>query len=64
MRLTSFLYTSLAVGNALAAPAPESSLDKRAGNFKFFGVNEAGPEFGNQNLPGKDIQDCRLKTTY
>ncbi|KAI6880422.1 hypothetical protein KC318_g16663, partial [Hortaea werneckii] len=62
MRLTSFLYTSLAVGNALAAPAPESSLDKRAGNFKFFGVNEAGPEFGNQNLPGVYNKDYVFPT--
>ncbi|RMX97859.1 hypothetical protein D0868_10426 [Hortaea werneckii] len=64
MRLTSFLYTSLAVGNALAAPAPESSLDKRAGNFKFFGVNEAGPEFGNQNLPDYLLNSIALEGVY
>lgn len=53
MRFTPFLYTSLAVGTAFAVPVSDSSIDKRAGNFKFFGVNEAGAEFGNQNLPGK-----------
>ncbi|RMZ01947.1 hypothetical protein D0862_06182 [Hortaea werneckii] len=40
------------LGTAFAVPVSDSSIDKRAGNFKFFGVNEAGAEFGNQNLPG------------
>lgn len=54
MHFTPLLYTSLAVGTAFAVPVSDPSIDKRAGNFKFFGVNEAGPEFGNQNLPGKN----------
>lgn len=35
-------------GLAYAAPA----LEKRVSNLKFAGVNEAGAEFGNDNLPG------------
>lgn len=39
---------SLLGAAALAFAAPT----KRASNFQFFGVNEAGPEFGEGNLPG------------
>ncbi|KAI6826464.1 endo-beta-1,4-glucanase [Hortaea werneckii] len=62
MHLTPLLYTSLALGTAFAVPVSDPSIDKRAGNFKFFGVNEAGPEFGNQNLPGVYNKDYVFPT--
>ncbi|KAF2651965.1 glycoside hydrolase family 5 protein [Lophiostoma macrostomum CBS 122681] len=48
MRFSSTLLAALTVGLAIAAPVKT----KRATKFKFFGVNESGPEFGNKNLPG------------
>ncbi|KAL3435128.1 glycoside hydrolase superfamily [Aspergillus tetrazonus] len=41
------LLVAVAAGTAMAAP----QLKKRAG-FTFFGVTEAGAEFGEQNIPG------------
>ncbi|KAL5338413.1 glycoside hydrolase superfamily [Aspergillus crustosus] len=41
------LFVALAAGSALAAP----QLKKRA-TFEFFGVNESGAEFGEDNIPG------------
>jgi len=41
----------LASSTALAVAAPWR-LGKRVKNFKFFGVNESGAEFGNGNIPG------------
>ncbi|KAL3422261.1 cellulase [Phlyctema vagabunda] len=37
---------------ALAAAAPTTQKSKRASKLEFFGVNESGAEFGNQNIPG------------
>ena len=42
----------LAATTALAAPAA-----KRASALQFFGVNEAGPEFGESNFPGIPDKD-------
>lgn len=49
-----FLNLLMATGMAaLALAAPTSSaVEKRASKFKFFGVNESGPEFGESHLPG------------
>ncbi|KAL4885848.1 glycoside hydrolase superfamily [Aspergillus karnatakaensis] len=46
MRLNALSF-ALAAGSALAAP----QLKKRA-TFEFFGVNESGAEFGEDNIPG------------
>lgn len=45
----------LAAGAELAfgAPAPPKEIEKRVSKFQFFGVNEAGAEFGNTVLPGQ-----------
>ncbi|KAJ5762601.1 uncharacterized protein N7511_005983 [Penicillium nucicola] len=50
MRFTSLLVTFNIVGLVIAAPG--KSLAKRASSFVWFGSNESGAEFGNQNLPG------------
>jgi endoglucanase len=53
MRFISVLLAAATAGLAIAAPVTT----KRATKFKFFGVNEAGPEFGNKNLPGTKGKD-------
>ena len=57
MHLSTLFTTALYATLAFAAPAkPKHKKHKphkpRAGDLKFIGVNEAGPEFGEGNLPG------------
>jgi endoglucanase len=43
---------------ALATMAAAKPIKKRVSKLEFFGVNESGPEFGSQNIPGtlnKDV---------
>ena len=50
MHLPSLL---LAAGSAsFVLTSPLSRVEQRASKLQFIGVNESGPEFGNQNLPG------------
>ncbi|KAF2263424.1 endo-beta-1,4-glucanase [Lojkania enalia] len=53
MRFASALLAALTAGIAVAAPVKM----KRVSKFKFFGVNESGPEFGNKNIPGIKNKD-------
>ncbi|KAL2813562.1 glycoside hydrolase superfamily [Aspergillus granulosus] len=46
MRLNT-LFLAFAAGTAMAAPQ-----HKKRATFQFFGVNEAGAEFGENNIPG------------
>ncbi|KAH8601353.1 putative endo-beta-1,4-glucanase B [Bisporella sp. PMI_857] len=50
MRFGSLLCAASTAGLAIAAPATEK--EKRVSKFQWFGVNEAGAEFGNAVLPG------------
>ena len=50
MRLSQFFLAATGLA-ALAAAAPAGKT-KRVSKLKFFGVNESGPEFGQQNIPG------------
>lgn len=52
MRFLSILLAAGTASLALAAP-----VSPRAKTFKFFGVNESGPEFGNKNFPGTKGKD-------
>ncbi|KAJ5297302.1 hypothetical protein PENANT_c005G08925 [Penicillium antarcticum] len=45
------LFVTLSIASLVLA-APGKSLVKRASSFLWFGSNESGAEFGNQNLPG------------
>ncbi|PKS06900.1 hypothetical protein jhhlp_005495 [Lomentospora prolificans] len=56
MKLLNLCTGLAAVGAVNAAPAQDSPLNKRAG-FQFTGVNVAGGEFGNMNLPGQLNKD-------
>ncbi|RJE23951.1 fCBD [Aspergillus sclerotialis] len=47
MKITKFLFTASLASLALAAPKA-----KRASSFMWFGSNESGAEFGENNLPG------------
>ncbi|PSN68918.1 endo-beta-1,4-glucanase [Corynespora cassiicola Philippines] len=58
MRFLSALLVAATAGLAIAAP-----VTKRASKFKFFGVNESGPEFGNKNFPGVKNKDYVWPTT-
>jgi len=49
MHFLSILAAAGTVGLAVAAPG---KLKKRAGKFKYIGVNESGPEFGDGKYPG------------
>ena len=44
-----FAYLAL-----FAAAGPSKIYERQAekGNFKFFGINESGPEFGQDTFPG------------
>lgn len=50
MRFSSYVLAAAGIA-AFAAAAP-TQLSKRISKLKFFGVNESGPEFGQNNLPG------------
>jgi len=54
MRFSSALVAMAAATGALAAPAVDTPTPtvKRASKFQFVGVNQAGAEFGNKDLPG------------
>lgn len=47
-----FLNLLLLAGTAALALAAPSKKQKRVKNFKWFGVNESGAEFGQGNIPG------------
>lgn len=49
MRLVTLLANAGLAALAFAAPSQHK---KRGSKLRFFGVNESGAEFGNQNLPG------------
>jgi endoglucanase len=49
MYLAKFFFLTSILALAVAAP---SQKEKRVKNFKWFGVNESGAEFGAGNLPG------------
>ncbi|KAH6845791.1 glycoside hydrolase family 5 protein [Chaetomium sp. MPI-CAGE-AT-0009] len=57
MKLLSILLGAVAASSALAAPASKAptpaTKEKRAGKFKFVGVNQSGAEFGKDTLPGQ-----------
>ncbi|KAK1760215.1 glycoside hydrolase superfamily [Echria macrotheca] len=52
MKLLHAIIGLVGVGSALAAPAVDTPTTKRASKFQFVGVNQAGAEFGNKDLPG------------
>ncbi len=54
MHVTSVLLIASTAVLALAAP---SEKQKRVKNFKWFGMNESGAEFGSGNLPGTEGTD-------
>lgn len=56
MELLKFLACLAAVGSSHAAPANGVS-SKRQNSVEFAGVNVAGGEFGNMNLPGQLNKD-------
>ncbi|KAK8166459.1 endo-beta-1,4-glucanase [Phyllosticta citrichinensis] len=49
MRPTFFLAATAA---SLGLAVPAAKEERAASQFKFFGINESGPEFGETNLPG------------
>ncbi|MCJ1432244.1 hypothetical protein MMC27_001600 [Xylographa pallens] len=49
MRFTQIFLAATTAALALSVP---TKLKKRGHKLRFFGVNESGAEFGNQNLPG------------
>ena len=49
MHFFTLLAAASAMGLVFAAP---SRLSKRAGKMQFVGVNESGPEFGDNIFPG------------
>ena len=57
MKFLNLLLGAAAAGSALAAPTCDAptptAKDKRAGKFKFVGVNQSGAEFGKDTLPGQ-----------
>ncbi|EAQ90278.1 hypothetical protein CHGG_02213 [Chaetomium globosum CBS 148.51] len=57
MKLLNLLLGAVATSSALAAPASVAptltTKEKRAGKFKFVGVNQSGAEFGKDTLPGQ-----------
>jgi len=54
MRVFAVLLGLAATGSAMAAPSFDTPTPtvKRASKFQFVGVNQAGAEFGNKDLPG------------
>lgn len=55
MELLKFLACLAALGSAHAAPA--DALPKRQSGVQFTGVNVAGGEFGEKNIPGRLDKD-------
>jgi hypothetical protein len=57
-----FLFVSALV--ALATPQPINQHSdvgaKATKNFKFFGINESGPEFGEKVFPGVKTKEVRV----
>lgn len=53
MAFTEFFAGLAAVAATLAAPAEGTPMAKRQGGLQFTGVNVAGGEFGEMNLPGE-----------
>ncbi|KAL2107998.1 hypothetical protein VUR80DRAFT_4414 [Thermomyces stellatus] len=53
MRFVEFFYGLAAAAAVRAAPAEDKPMTKRQGGLQFTGVNVAGGEFGNMNLPGE-----------
>jgi hypothetical protein len=49
---TSATDTTSATTTASASPTTSSGASSSSANFEFFGVNESGPEFGQQHIPG------------
>jgi hypothetical protein len=65
MRFSYLLAGAVSVAAVLATPtlsADAGVKDKRAGKFLFTGVNVAGAEFGNKNLPGRLGKDYTWPT--
>lgn len=54
MRFSTILLAAGTASLAIAAPLDPNtkSISKRVSKFKFFGINESGPEFGEGKLPG------------
>ena len=52
-----FTQLFLAATTAVLALSVPTKIKKRGHKLRFFGVNESGAEFGNQNLPGVYGQD-------
>jgi aryl-phospho-beta-D-glucosidase BglC (GH1 family) len=55
MHFFSILMTATTAGLAVAAPVTQKK--KRVSKMQFFGVNESGPEFGNNIFPGQLNKD-------
>lgn len=57
----SFLFAILA-GIAVAQPVDQVSARAAPAtkNFKFFGINESGPEFGEGTIPGVKNKEVRV----
>lgn len=53
MKFEQFFCSLAAVAAVRAAPAEDKPVMKRQGGLQFTGVNVAGGEFGNMNLPGE-----------
>lgn len=53
MKFLGVFSTLAAVAAVRAAPAEDKPVMKRQGGLQFLGVNVAGGEFGNMNLPGE-----------
>lgn len=57
MKLTMFFARLVAIGAAGAIAAPDAPVARRQAGPTFTGVNVAGGEFGNMNLPGQLNRD-------
>uniref|UniRef100_Q8WZD7 cellulase n=1 Tax=Rasamsonia emersonii TaxID=68825 RepID=Q8WZD7_RASEM len=63
MKFSTVVCGLAAAGGALAAPAKERSIKKRASPFQWFGSNESGAEFGQNNIPGVEGTDYTFPNT-
>lgn len=56
---TSIMQFQIYLTAAFAALAMAKPFRKRVSKLEFFGVNESGPEFGSDNIPGVLGTDVR-----
>ena len=53
VKFVEFFGSLAALAAVRAAPAEDKPMTRRQGGLQFTGVNVAGGEFGNMNLPGE-----------